>query len=102
MEIEIFKWTGFVVWWTICICTVVACIVAPIITYIMSSRKMKSWMIASNLKDSGLTKEDVKWIYHGVHYDAFTKSKPDYDEIWKFIELAMERCRSREMLNRGE
>lgn len=66
MEIQLFLWTGKIIWWAIC-CSAVACavgggILAPIVVRRKIIKNLWLWILTAELAKYGLSTEDVTWL----------------------------------------
>jgi hypothetical protein len=67
MGIEIFEWTGRIIWWIILstsiVTVLVSGIIAPLVAYHRIKTMLWQWKYAAILATYGLTQSDLTFIY---------------------------------------
>jgi len=81
MDIQIFYWTGKIIWWSICISVIAGAILAPIAVYRKSKKHLWMWKVSAEIASSGFSPEDIRSI-------ALYAPKPpcDTEELFKWLE----------------
>lgn len=82
MEIQLFLWTGKLVWWAICLsvgaCAVGGGILAPLAVRRKIIESLWRWIITAQIARYGISVEDMLWInsipdVSGTEREAFAK-----------------------------